>query len=411
MNSILSMRNVVSHAIGGGWGAENPSTGTSKVAIIRGADFPNVAVGKTSELPKRWETKSKLGQRLLKAGDIVLEISGGTSSRPTGRSVFISQQLLDKIGLPTMPASFCRLMRIDLAVANPYFIFWCLQNMFNEGRTWNYQNRSTGIANFQFEYFLDQEQVPEFSLPEQESIAATLGALDDKIESNERLAHKLNSLADLVAERMLLNEPTVSTALSQLASFNTKNSRKGQFDEIRYVDINNTRHGFIESITIHNEATAPSRAKRLVEDGDVIYSTVRPERQVFAPIFNPADNLVISTGFAVATPIAPSGTSFLTFIFGTQQFANFLGAAAGGSAYPAVNVATIKDYEVEVPKDPSQLHKYEVATISMRRLAHQIRMENLSIVSLRDALLPELMSGRIRVPEAREAVLDTIGEE
>ena len=89
----MKMRSTVLHAIGGGWGDETSSVSTSRVAVIRGADFPAVVVGDTRGLPRRWEKDSKLPQRLLLPEDIVLEISGGTSDRPTGRSVFISQRL------------------------------------------------------------------------------------------------------------------------------------------------------------------------------------------------------------------------------------------------------------------------------------------------------------------------------
>ena len=47
---------------------------------------------------------------------------------------------------------------------------------------------------------------------------------------------------------------------------------------------------------------APSRARRLVRDGDVILSTVRTYLRAIAAISNPPENLVVSTGFAVLRP-------------------------------------------------------------------------------------------------------------
>src|SRR5699024_3842561 len=113
---MIPMRDLVSHSIGGGWGEELRADGTEQVAIIRGADFPRVAVGYTSGVPRRWESARKLPQRTLQPGDIVLEGSGGTSDRPTGRTVFISEQLLDRFEVPVIPASFCRLVRINPAL-------------------------------------------------------------------------------------------------------------------------------------------------------------------------------------------------------------------------------------------------------------------------------------------------------
>ena len=42
---MIPMRELVSHSIGGGWGEKLRADGTEQVAIIRGADFPAVAVG------------------------------------------------------------------------------------------------------------------------------------------------------------------------------------------------------------------------------------------------------------------------------------------------------------------------------------------------------------------------------
>ncbi|WP_080727483.1 restriction endonuclease subunit S [Rothia aeria] len=234
-------------------------------------------------------------------------------------------------------------------------------------------------------------------LAEQQQIAATLGALDDKIESNHRAAKKLNQLADAIADRMLASEPTRSVPLSVLAHFNTRSLRKGQFDKIEYVDIKQTAHGFVKGTTIFDLPDAPSRARRLVQDGDVIYSTVRPNRHIFAPLYNPPKNLVVSTGFAVASPTALTGSSFLTYVFSDSTFAKYLASAAGGSAYPAVDVGVIEGYEAEIPQNVSALREYEESTIAMRRYAHEFREESRRLASLRDALLPELMSGRIRV--------------
>ena len=50
-----------------------------------------------------------------------------------------------------------------------------------------------------------------------------------------------------------------------------------------------------------------------------------------------------------------------------------------------------------IPQNVSTLREYEESTIAMRRCAHELREENRKLASLRDALLPELVSGRIRV--------------
>ena len=178
---------VIQFAVGGGWGKEKQEGDSNcKVAIIRGADFPDIENGVFENLPVRWEKEGKATKAALRAGDIVLEISGGTDERPTGRTVFVSQGLLDSFDCPVIPASFCRLVRSSSFIDPQYFYYW-LQDMFNKGRTWGYQNRSTGLSNFQFKVFAEMEEVRIPPTIEQQQIAHILFMLDEKRRINTRL--------------------------------------------------------------------------------------------------------------------------------------------------------------------------------------------------------------------------------
>lgn len=246
---------------------------------------------------------------------------------------------------------------------------------------------------------------------EQQAIAATLGALDDKIESNRRTLNILFELTNEIAKKMLSENELKVHELGELVAFNKSSIKTGQFAEIDYIDIKSVGQGNIESMIHYRFADAPSRARRMLHDGDVIYSTVRPERQAFSPIFMPEPNLIVSTGFAVMSPKEKIGTSFLTYIAGSESFAKYLASAASGSAYPAVSVSAMGKYRVSLPANTTILDLYEQMTLPMRRLGAQLLKESQQVESLRDALLPELMSGRICVPEAQEAIAEVIPEE
>ena len=64
-------------------------------------------------------------------GDIVLEISGGTEGRPTGRTILIEKDFLDSYSIPVIPASFCRLLRCE-GINCTYLYYW-LQDMYAKG--------------------------------------------------------------------------------------------------------------------------------------------------------------------------------------------------------------------------------------------------------------------------------------
>ena len=193
----LPYRSVIRYAIGGGWGNETLETGTGTVRIIRGTDFKNIHNGNLQGVPLRYETSRKISSRQLEDGDVILEISGGsrTSNQFTGRSFFVSQNLIDLLGGVVIPASFCRLVRFDEDRVAPKYAYYALQNMYLTGRAALYEQQSTGISNFQFEYFLDEEILRVPPLPEQQRIAGIFGALDDKIELNRRMNETLEQMA------------------------------------------------------------------------------------------------------------------------------------------------------------------------------------------------------------------------
>ncbi|CAQ04106.1 restriction endonuclease subunit S [Corynebacterium urealyticum] len=183
--NFVPMREVVRFAIGGGWGSETEVDGSVLTRVIRGADFPEAAEQNLTNAPLRWEKESRVQTRALAAGDIVLEISGGTKDRPTGRTVLVTQKMVDESVSPLIPASFCRKVQISREIADPKFVYYWLQLMHKSGRAWKHQNQSTGIANFQFEQFLDNEFLWLPSLTTQQAIASILGSLDDKIAANQ----------------------------------------------------------------------------------------------------------------------------------------------------------------------------------------------------------------------------------
>lgn len=193
-------RELVEYAIGGGWGQEEPFEDSLAVKVIRGTDFGNIASSNFSAVPLRYEERTKAERRLLRPNDIVLEISGGsrTSNQSTGRTLLITEGVLDRLGECAIPASFCRLVRVKEDVVFPRFAFYALQDMYRSGRAALYEHHSTGISNFQFEFFLDQESVWLPGISQQKAIAHILGTLDDRIDLNRRMSETIESMARML---------------------------------------------------------------------------------------------------------------------------------------------------------------------------------------------------------------------
>lgn len=397
---MIPMRELVSHSIGGGWGEKLRADGTEQVAIIRGADFPGVAVGDTSGVPHRWESVRKLPQRTLQPGDIVLEGSGGTSDRPTGRTVFISEQLLDRFDVPVIPASFCRLVRIDPALADPHYVYWWLQGMYADGRTWGYQNRSTGIANFQFQHFLDTETVRLPSLDEQRAIAATLGALDDKIESNRRTMAKIDELFHAIWRRMY-NEIPLETQIplsdivtTQYGLTASASSEVCGDKFLRVTDINKTNWidwSSVPSVPIDDS----SRTKYALMKGDLLVARMADPGK--SAIYDGGPPSVFAS---YLVRLKASSLEEALFIYGFLKSADYADYSAGamtGSVQKNMNAKVIVGAPIKWPAS-SITSRFAEQARPLREKICQIAEENAGIAAIRDAVLPGLLSGRIRVP-------------
>jgi type I restriction enzyme, S subunit len=189
------------HTIGGDWGSDVPDeNNNARVAIIRGTDIPDLRSGANSRVPVRYTSQKKLATRKLEDGDIVLEVSGGSKDQPTGRALYLTSGLLGRFDCPVEPASFCRLLRPntkDLGV----LLGQHLTYIYAQGKTWEYQNQSTGIANFQTTHFLATELV---AVPSDDVLATFAGMVRPLINRmHVTQIQELATLRDTLLPRLI----------------------------------------------------------------------------------------------------------------------------------------------------------------------------------------------------------------
>jgi type I restriction enzyme S subunit len=198
---LIPFGELLSHTIGGDWGDEiaNEKNDT-KVAIIRGTDIPDLQSCQSGRVPIRYTSQKKLNTRQLQDGDLVLEVSGGSKDQPTGRSICISDQLLGQFDCPVVPASFCRLLRPiskDIGVMLSQHMI----AIYAAGKTWEYQNQSTGIANFQTTHFLENELVVVPSIEVLKSFADIVRPMIDR--SHLTQIAQIAALRDSILPRLI----------------------------------------------------------------------------------------------------------------------------------------------------------------------------------------------------------------
>ncbi|MET3921655.1 restriction endonuclease subunit S [Arthrobacter sp. UYEF20] len=240
-------------------------------------------------------------------------------------------------------------------------------------------------------------QIPAPSYEEQCAIAVVLGALDDKIAANTKLAETID---DFLGVRFLhlQQEDDEFVRLGDIADVNSTTVRPTLGGQLRYIDIASVSVGSYEFPEARAWDEAPSRARRAVRRGDSLWSTVRPNRRSHALNLSSDPLLVGSTGLAVMTPRAV-GWAYLYEVTRRPEFTAYLESVAEGSAYPAVRADKFEDAPVPLLSEESR-QLFESLAEPLRESAHSLSEENRNLAATRDALLPQLMSGKLRVRDA-----------
>ncbi|MCE2320046.1 restriction endonuclease subunit S [Streptococcus thermophilus] len=97
-------------------------------------------------------------------------------------------------------------------------------------------------------------------------------------------------------------------------------SAKDNWSTLKYLDTGNITENQIDTLQIFQKGEKlPSRAKRKVEKGTIIYSTVRPNQKHFGYFDTHSNDLVVSTGFATLDVIDPRINSKYLYYLLTQN--------------------------------------------------------------------------------------------
>ena len=141
--------------------------------------------------------------------------------------------------------------------------------------------------------------------------------------------------------------------LGEIVATNQKSiGRSYPYSMIEYLDTGSITRNHIESLQEYKLSEAPSRAKRLVQEDDIIYSAVRPNQLHYGYISKFPENLVVSTGFIVISCnkdyIEPK---FLYYMLTQQEMTDYLHsiADASTSAYPSLKSSDIENLEISLP--------------------------------------------------------------
>jgi len=289
---------------------------------------------------------------------------------------------------------------------------------------------STGITRYGLgKYGLDNSLFPLPPIEEQYAIAAFLNhetkRIDQLIAKKERqielLQEKRSALISHAVTKGLNPKAKMKDSgiewlgeipehwdiqrLKYVSSINDEilNEDTEPLFELLYIDIGSVDsvQGIVNKEVMEFEK-APSRARRIVRNGDIIVSTVRTYLRAIAPIVNPESNLIVSTGFAVIRPRYGLESHFATYALRAPYFVDTIVSRSVGVSYPAINASVLTLIEIALPPSEEQrkialylAHETKKIDVIVSRVKDSID----KLREYRTALISAAVTGKIDVRE------------
>ena len=279
----------------------------------------------------------------------------------------------------------------------------------------------------------------EAALPdhkEQRAIAHILGTLDDKIELNRRMNETLEAMVrtlfqswfadfDPVRARMEGRDTGLPEPIADLFPDLLVDSERGEIpqgwkagrladiaiaprrnvdpasldDETPYIGLEHMPRRSIALTTWERIGKVTSN-KSIFKKGEVLFGRLRPyfHKVGVAPI-----NGACSTDIAVIISKSTEWSAFVLACVSSTEFVNYTNQGSTGTKMPRTNWTMMGDYRTCLPIPPA-VGAFQNA---MQPVVEQIItkvLESRTLAGMRDALLPKLISGEMRMSDAEKIV-------
>ncbi len=196
--------------------------------------------------------------------------------------------------------------------------------------------------------------------------------------------------------------------LADIADLNPESwGKTTQPSFVRYIDLANAKENAVEVSEEIPFLEAPSRARRVLRNGDTIVGTVRPGNRSFALIHGATENLTGSTGFAVLRPKLPIHAVFVYLAATQDSSIDHLARTADGGAYPAVRSDQVAALACPIATR-LVLDLFGQTVEAMMNIVGENAARSVNLRNLRDTLLPRLISGQLRVPDAEHEISEQL---
>ena len=320
------------------------------------------------------------------------------------------------------------LLRPDPAKTVPRYLLYALQSKTVRHEIGVSEGTGSTVSNLRIP-LLEALPIPSRRLPEQRAIAHILGTLDDKIELNRRMNETLEALAralfkswfvdfDPVRAKMEGRDTGLPKHLADLFPDRMVDSELGKIPEgwevktlgsvadnprrgVRAQEIDpGTPYIALEhmpkrciALSEWDTADGLASSKFRFEQGDILFGKLRP---YFHKVGIAALDGVCSTDIVVVSPASPDWFGFVLGHTSSPEFVDYTDAVSTGTRMPRTKWTDMARFKIAMPNRGLPKTFTGLVQPWVNRIASAIH-ESRTLAAQRDALLPKLVSGEVRV--------------
>jgi len=414
--------------IGDGYRAKNSELDSAGIPFARAGDINDGFYFTSGDhLPE--EDAWKAGNKLSEAGDVVF-----TSKGTVGRFGFVTEEIQRFVYSPQL----CFWRSLDYGAIYPRFLFYWIQ-----GKEFYRQYKSVSQKTDMAEYVsLSDQRSMEITLPElssQKAIAHILGTLDNKIELNRKTNETLEAMAKALFKSWFVDfdpvrakaegRPTgLPAEISDLFPDSFEDSELGEIpsgweprtirewgitecgktpsthnqefygNNYMFVTIPDLHNGFhiVSSGKQLSELGADSQRKKLLPPGSVMVSCIATPGLVGvakeACFTNQQINSII--------PNSKEASWFLALAM-IENRDLLLSLGGGGSVFFNLSKGRFDEIEILAPSE-DLISAFNGVVSALMDRCFATKQEIIALTNVRDAILPKLISGEIRIPDAEK---------
>ena len=368
-----------------------------KWSLIRYLDTGSITEGRIDEIQTLYPGVDKIpsrARRKASVGDILF-----STVRPNQKHYGIIEAGTENL----LVSTGFTVVTVDTTIVDPYFIYYYLtQSSVIESLQAIAEQSTSTYPSIKPS---DIEDI-ELDLPEletQKKIGSTLRMLDRKIALNEEINDNLEQQAQSYFQELFVDnaDPEWTTGtisdLGTVVGGSTPSKAKPEYyteSGIAWItpkDLSNNKSKFVS----HGENDITELGLRnssasIMPEGTVLFSSRAP----IGYIAIAAGEVTTNQGFKSVVPKPEIGTPFVYFFL--KNTLPVIEGMASGSTFKEVSGSTMKNVPAVIP-DAETLTKFSDFCAPIFAQQRILEEQNQSLATLRDNLLPKLMSGEIDV--------------